>query len=103
MLSPVALDRRRWDRRTELEIDETIRVQGWAVVPMGHPQEADLPDEGEDADNAACHQDSSNSYAAYSGAVRERVALGQGQEIKCLLGRGWTALPVEVTNTLCGR
>ena len=44
---PVALDQRRRDRRTGLEIDETIRVQGWAVVPMEHPQEADLPDEGE--------------------------------------------------------
>jgi len=44
---PVALDRRRQDRRTGLEIDETIRVQGWAVVPMGHPDKADLPDEGQ--------------------------------------------------------
>jgi hypothetical protein len=44
---PVVLDRRRQDRRTGLEIDETIRVQGWAVVPMGHRQEEDLPDEGE--------------------------------------------------------
>jgi hypothetical protein len=45
---PVVLDRRRrQDRRTGLEIDETIRVQGWAVVPMGHGQEEDLPDEGE--------------------------------------------------------
>jgi hypothetical protein len=44
---PVALDRRRRNRRTGLEIDQTIRVQGWAVVPMGHPQEMDLPDEGE--------------------------------------------------------
>jgi hypothetical protein len=42
-----ALDRRRGDRRTGFEIDETIRVQGWAVVPIGHPQEADLWDEGE--------------------------------------------------------
>lgn len=44
---PVALDQRRRNRRTGFEIDQTIRVQGWAVVPMRHPQEADLPDEGE--------------------------------------------------------
>ena len=44
---PVALDRRRQDRRTGMEIDETMRVQGWAVVPMGRPEEADSPDEGE--------------------------------------------------------
>ena len=42
-----ARNRRRSDRRTRVEIDETIRVQGWAVVPMGRPQEADSPDEGE--------------------------------------------------------
>ena len=41
---PVALDRRRQDRRNGLEVDETIRVQGWAVVPMGPAQEADVPD-----------------------------------------------------------
>jgi hypothetical protein len=43
----VALDRRRQDRRTGLEIDETSRVQGWAVMPMRHQEKADLPDEGE--------------------------------------------------------
>jgi hypothetical protein len=44
---PVAPERRRRDRRTGLEIDETIRVQGWAVVPMGHPEKANFPDERE--------------------------------------------------------
>jgi hypothetical protein len=42
-----ARDRRQSDRRTRAEIDETIRVQGWAVVRRGHPEQADLPDEGE--------------------------------------------------------
>jgi hypothetical protein len=42
-------------------------------------------------------------FASYSEATRERIALGQVQEIKCLLGRGWTAAPPEVTNTLSGR
>lgn len=44
---PAALDRRQRDRRTRFEIDETIRVQGWAVVPMEHRQEGHLSDEGE--------------------------------------------------------
>jgi len=61
-----------------------------------------------DADQAACHQDSGSSFsesflAGYSEAVRERIALGQAQEIKCLLGRGWSVAPPEVTNTLSGR
>jgi hypothetical protein len=33
----LSLDRRGKDRRVRPEIDEQIRVQGWAVVPLTEP------------------------------------------------------------------
>jgi hypothetical protein len=52
---------------------------------------------------AACRQEVEGGiFASYSEATHERIALGQAQEIKCFLGRGWTAVPAEKANTLSG-